>query len=436
MINSLSPEMLGILGICLLLVLIFLRVPVAYAMIAVGMIGMALIRGWSAGTQTVITTLFNKFTSYSFSAVPFFIFMGYLAFHAGMLETLFGAAKKWIGHFHGGLVNAGVLGGAGFGAVCGAGNASSATLSRVVLPELLNAGINRELAFGSVCASGILAPLIPPSVIGMLIAVVLEVSIGKVLIGGLLPGVLIAILYMIYTYVIVKRRPELAPVNKKSSWKERFKSLPKIWDFALICFLVVFGIYSGLFSATEAGAVSSVAVIVILFLKKRFSFSILIKSMVDTMRTTASAFFIVGTAFIFGSFLTLTRLPSIFAQWLVSLPVPPIVIMLLIAVFFLIVGMFMDVMSVIYITIPILAPTVEAFDYDLVWFAVLLVMLTAVAAITPPFGAGLFVMKACVEDSNMAEIYKGVIPFVILTIVAVVICIFFPQIILVLPNLM
>lgn len=433
---ELSPQAIGIIGIVVLLLLMMLRVPVAYGMMAVGLVGMAVLRGWPAGVQTVVTTLYGKFTSYSFSPVPMFILMGYLLYYSGMLETLFDVAKKWIGHVPGGLVSAGVIGGAGFGAVCGSGNAASATLSRVVVPELLRAKTDRSLAFGAISSAGILAPLIPPSVIGMLIAVVLEVSIGKVLMGGLLPGVLIAVLYITYITVTTATHKEKALTNPKYGWKERFKALPHIWDFAIIVILIIGGIYSGKFSATEAGAVSSAAAIVILLIKRKFTFKMLRDALVDTMRTTGSAFFIVGTAFVFGSFLTLTKLPSIFAAWLVSLPIPPVVIILLIMVFFLVVGMFMDVMSVIYITVPILAPTITALHYDLVWFAVILLMLTAVAAITPPFGGSLFVMRASIEDSTMGEIYKGVIPFVILTIVAIVVCIFIPNIILLIPNMM
>ena len=212
--------------------------------------------------------------------------------------------------------------------------------------------------------------------------------------------------------------------------------MPRIWDFFVIVILIIGGIYSGKFSATEAGAVSSAAAILILLIKRKFTFKMLRDALVDTMRTTGSAFFIVGTAFVFGSFLTLTRLPAIFAAWLVGLPIPPIVIILLIMAFFLVVGMFMDVMSVIYITVPILAPTVTALGYDLVWLAVILLMLTSVAAITPPFGSALFVMRASIEDSSMGEIYKGVIPFVVLTIVAIVLCILIPNLILVIPNMM
>ncbi len=433
---ALSPQAIGIIAIIVLLILMMLRVPVAYGMMAVGLLGMAVLRGFPAGIQTVVTTLYSKFTSYSYSPIPMFILMGYLLYYSGMLETLFDFARKWIGHMHGGLVSAGVLGGAAFGAVCGSGNAASATLSRVVVPELLKAKTDRSLAFGAIASAGILAPLIPPSVIAMLIAVVLEVSIGKVLIGGLVPGLLIALIYIIYITILVARDNSKAPISKKSTWKERFKSLPRIWDFLVIVILVIGGIYSGKFSATEAGAIASTAAVIILVIKRKFSFKILRDALVDTMRTTGSAFFIVGTAFVFGSFLTLTRLPNIFAQWLVELPIPPLAIILLVMVFFLIVGMFMDVMSVIYITVPILAPTVTILGYDLVWFAVILLMLTAVAAITPPFGASLFVMRASIEDSTMKEIYKGVTPFVLLTILCIVICILFPRIVLFIPDMM
>ncbi len=431
-----SVQMIGVIGIVLLLVLMVLRVPVAYAMLSIGLIGMAYLRGWSAGVQAVTTTLFSKFTSYSYSAVPLFILMGYLAFYSGILEELFDVVKKWVGHLPGGLTDSGIVAGAGFGAVCGSGNASSATLSRVVVPELLKSGTNRSIAFGSVCASGILAPLIPPSVIGMLIAVVLEVSIGKVLMGGLMPGVILCLLFCAYTTVRVITKPELAPTTARFSWTERIKALPRCWDFAIIVLIVFVGIYTGLFTATEAGAVSSAAIIVILLIKKKSSLKLLVQALTDTMRTTASAFFIVGTAFVFSAFLTLTRIPNAFATWLVSLPVHPLVILLGITAFFLIIGMFMDVMSVIYITIPILAPTVEGLGYSLVWFAVLLLMMTAIAAITPPFGGSLFVMRASIPDSTMKEIYSGVLPFVIIAVVFSFLCVIFPQIILFLPNAM
>ncbi|MGI5971894.1 MAG: TRAP transporter large permease [Oscillospiraceae bacterium] len=431
-----SVQIIGVIAIFVLLLLMTLRVPVAYAMMAVSLVGLAVIRGWNAGVQIVAMTLYDKFTSYSFSAIPMFILLGFLAYYAGILEVLFDTAKKWIGHIPGGLVIAGILGGAGFGAVCGSGNAASATLSRMIVPELIRNKTDKPLAYGAISSAGILAPLIPPSVIAMLIAVVLEVSIGKVLIGGLMPGLLLTLLFSIYIYVAVKLDPKKAPLSQKSTWKERFVALPRNWDFAVIILIIIVGIYTGIFSATEAGAVSSAAIIIILIIKRKFSLKLLWRSLKDTMITTCSAFFIVGTAFTFGSFLTLTRIPNALVNWLVELSVPPLVIIFAIAIFFTIIGMFMDVMSVIYITVPILAPVVSALGYDLVWFAVLLLVLTAVAAISPPFGGSLFVMKASIEESTMGEIYKGAMPFFLVSLAAIVICILFPQFILVLPNLM
>lgn len=427
---ELTPQMIGVIGLIVLVVLMFLRVPVAYSMMFVGLVGVAFFRNYDAASTMTVTMLYSKFTSYSFSAVPMFIFMGFLAYYAGILETLFDAAKKWIGHIHGGLISAGIIGGAGFGALSGSASASCATLSRVVIPELLKSGASRPLTYGSVAASALLDPLIPPSVLGMLISVVLEVSIGKVLIGGTIPGILCTIGFVLYTYFYIKRHPEEGAVTEKASWKARFKSLVKIWDFAVIILVVVLGIYLGWFSPTEAGAVSCAVVLVILAIKRRLNFKLIVDALVDTVKTTATVFFVVGTSFSFAAFLTLTRLPNKFSTWIAGLNVPPLVIIFAIAVFFIVVGMFMDAMPVIYIAVPIMAPVVSALGYDLVWFAVILLLLAVIGGITPPFGGNLFIVKASVPDSTIAEIYKGAFPYVIISCIVLVICILFPNIIL------
>lgn len=432
---ELTPQMLGVIGLIVLVALMFLRVPVAYSMMFVGLVGVAVFRNIDAASTMTVTMLYSKFTSYSFSAVPMFIFMGFLAYYAGILEALFDVAKKWLGHIPGGLVSAGIIGGAGFGAVCGAASAASATLARVVVPELIKSDTDRAMTYGSVAASAILAPLIPPSVLAMLIAVVLEVSIGKVLIGGLIPGLMCTVLFVIYTYVAVKRSPKKGPLSAKTSWKARFLAIPKIWDFALIIVIVVAGIYLGWFSPTEAGAISCAVILVVLAFKRKLNFKLVLNALVDTVKTTATVFFVVGTSFSFAAFLTLTRLPKEFSSWIAGLNVPPIVVIFAIAVFFTIVGMFMDSMPVVYIAVPILAPVVEGLGYDLVWFAVLLLVLAVIGGITPPFGGNLFVVKASISDSTMAEIYRGAMPYAILANVVLIICIVFPQVVTFFTNL-
>lgn len=430
-----SPQMIGVIGLLALVVLMFLRVPVAYSMMVVGLVGVAVFRNLDAACTMTVSMLYSKFTSYSFSAVPMFIFMGFLAYYAGILEALFDVAKKWLGHVPGGLVSAGNIGGAGFGAVCGAASAASATLARVVVPELLKAKTDRAMTYGSVAASAILAPLIPPSVLGMLIAVSLEVSIGKVLIGGLIPGLLCMVGFVLYTYFHVKHHPEMGETMPRTGWKDRFRAVPKIWDFALIIFVVVLGIYLGWFSPTEAGAISSAVILLVLIIKRKLTVKMVLDALVDTVKTTATVFFVVGTSFSFAAFLTLTKLPSQFSTWIAGLNVPPLMIILAIAVFFTVVGMFMDPLPVIYIAVPIMAPVVEKLGYDLVWFAVVLLILAVIGGITPPFGGNLFVVKASIPGSTMGEIYRGAMPYVIVSTFVLALCILFPQIVTFFTNM-
>lgn len=430
-----SPQMIGVIGLLLLVALMFLRIPVAYSMMLVGLVGVAVFRNLDAAHTMTVSMLYSKFTSYSFSAVPMFIFMGFLAYYAGILEALFDVARKWLGHVPGGLVSAGIVGGAGFGAVCGAASAASATLARVVIPELIKAKTDRSITYGSVVASAILAPLIPPSVLAMLIAVSLEVSIGRVLIGGLIPGLLCTVGFVLYTYFHVKRHPELGETTPRVGWKERLKAVPKIWDFVLIILVVVLGIYLGWFSPTEAGAISSAVILLVLIIKRKLTVKMVLDALVDTVRTTATVFFVVGTSFSFAAFLTLTKLPTQFSTWIAGLNVPPLVIILAIAVFFTIVGMFMDSLPVIYIAVPIMAPVVEKLGYDLVWFAVILLILSVIGGITPPFGGNLFVVKASIADSTMGEIYRGAMPYVVISNIVLVLCILFPPVITFFTNM-
>ncbi len=244
------------------------------------------------------------------------------------------------------------------------------------------------------------------------------------------------VLYALYVHFHVKKNPETAPLTKKSTWKERFRALPRVWDFAIIMFVIFAGIYGGWCSPTEAGAISCAIVIIVLIIKRKFTFKLLWKALLDTMKTTGTAFFVVGTAFAFSSFLTMTKLPTQLATTLASLNVPGLLIIFVIVAFFFILGMFIDIMSVVYITVPILIPVVEGMGYDLIWFAVVLLTVAVIGGITPPFGGNMFIVKACIPDSTMKEIYRGSFPYVILTLIVIVLCILFPSIVMFLPNLM
>ena len=433
---EISPHMIGIIGFIALLVLMVLRVPVVYCLLVVGLVGMAVLRGWNAGIATVVATLFHKFASFSFAPVPLFILMGYLAGHSGIMDDLFDAAKSFIGHYRAGLLNSALLGGAAFGCVCGGSSAAAPTLSRTVIPVLLKNGTERKLAIGCVSAASILSPLIPPSTVGMLVAVLMEVSIGRVLIGGIGPGLLFCGLWILYTWHAVKKNPSLAPISERCGWKERCMSLTKVVEFMIIMMVVVVGIYTGFFSTTEAGAVASAAIMLTLLFRRRLTFELVMRSLRDTADTLSTAFIIIGSAFTFGAFLTLTKLPAVFARWISTLAIPPILIMTVIVTFYLIMGMFMGLTSIIYITVPVLAPVVSALEYDLVWFSVLLLVASSIGSLSPPFGNTLFAMKATVENTTLSEVYAAATPYTIVAFIGCYLCVFFPIIIMFLPNTM
>jgi C4-dicarboxylate transporter, DctM subunit len=433
---ELSAQMIGVLGICTMILLMFLRVRVAYAMIFVGFIGYLLIGGSRPSLQVVGTTLYQTLTNHSFSAVPLFILMGYLAYYSGIVTELFDTAKKWVGHAKGGLVQATVVGGAGFGAISGSGAATTATLSKITIPEMIRNGVDKKLAYGVVASVGPLAALIPPSVIMIIVAIATEQSIGKMLIGGVFPGILAALVYMILIYILVKRNPTLAPSIEKVPFKERFISLKNIWSFALLVFIIVAGLYTGKFTPTEAGSVGAFVVFILGLIKKGFCKEDLTDSMIQTIKTTSSIFLLICAAFIFSKFLTITRIPTELSEALVSLPVPPIVVLIGIIIMYLLMGMIMDMVPAMFITLPVIFPAIVALGFDGMWFAVLLVFLAEVSMVTPPFGLSLFIIKSSVASSDLKEIYQGSYPFIMADFVIIILLVLFPQIITFLPSLM
>lgn len=431
-----SPQMIGVIGIVLMLVLMFLRVPVAYAMIFVGFGGYWIISGLTPGLQIIGNTLYQTFGNQSFSAVPLFVLMGFLAFYSGIVTKLFEISRKWVGHTPGGLVQATVVGGAGFGAISGSGTASTATLARIAIPEMVKSGVDKKLAYGVVASVGPLAVLIPPSVLMIVVAIATEQSIGKMLMGGLLPGLFAAFVYMVLIFILVKRDPSIAPSIPKVKMMERIKSLKDIWSFALLVFVIVAGLYSGKFTPTEAGAIGAFAVLVLVIMKRGLNRENLKEALTQTIKTTSTIFLVIGSAFIFSKFLTITRIPNKLSEFLLTLPVAPIVILLAIILMYLLIGMVMDMVAAMFITLPIIFPSIVALGYEPIWFAVLLVFLAEVSLVTPPFGLSLFIIKGSVPGSDMKDVYRGSYPFIVADFVIITMLILFPQIVTFLPSLM
>ena len=433
---GMSPELIGWLGLIIFVILLFTGIPIIYTLAIVGFGGFGLITGFGPAAKTLGITFFSNLASNGFAVVPLFLLMGYFMHYSGVVSNLFTIARKWLGHITGGLPIATVLGGVGFSAVSGSGLASTATLARVTVPDMIKNGVDKKLAYGVVTSTGPLAQMIPPSTLMIIYAILAEESISKLLIGGLIPGLVVAALYILMIYIRVKVNPNLSKKLEKVSLKERIVSLKDIWGFFLIVSFVIGGIYTGLFTPTEAGAMGAFAAMILAIFRRKFNFKTIKLSILETVRTTSMVFMILGSSFIFGSFLAITRLPTKISTFLTSLPVPSIVIIIGIIIFFLILGMFIDMLAAMFITLPIILPAVELMGYDMIWFGVMIVFLAEVALVTPPLGISLFIVKGVIKDSDFTDIIKGSIPFIAIDLVAVALFLIFPWLITLLPNLM
>lgn len=433
---ELSPQLIGVIGVLLLFLLMFVRIPVAFTMVFIGFFGFWLVSGLKPSLNIVGSTYYQELGKSSFTAVPLFVFMGYLTYYTGIVTKLFDTSSKWIGHFPGGLVQATILGGAGFGAISGSGTASTATLARIAIPEMLKSGVDKRLAYGTVASVGPLASLIPPSVLMIVVAIATEQSIGKMLMGGLLPGLLAAFIYMVLVFILVKRNPAISKPISKVSWKERIISLKQIGSFIFLIFFIVAGLYSGKFTPTEAGAIGAFVVFILFLIKHKLNLKMLQDALKQTIKTTSIIFLVIASSFIFSYFLTVTRVPIILSDFLVTLPVPPIITLIAIVIMYLIIGMFMDMIAAMFITLPIIFPAIVSLGFDPIWFAVIVVFLAEVSLVTPPFGLSLFIIKGAIPDSDLREIYTGSYPFIVADLVIITLLILFPQIVTLLPSFM
>lgn len=430
-----SPIEIGIIGCLVLFGLLLTSMPVAFAMIASGVLGFALIITPQAAFSMVIAELYETFTAYNLTVIPLFVMMGQVAFHAGISKRLFHTAYVWVGHLKGGLAMATVGACAGFGAISGSGPATAATMAAVALPEMKRYGYADSLAAGTVAAGGSLGMLIPPSVVFIVYAVMTEQSIGALFLAGIIPGILIAGLFGLNIYIRCSRDESLGPAGPKHSWKERFISLNGVVETVLLFILVMGGMFLGLFTPIEAAAIGTAGSFVIAALQKELTFVKLKKILLETVRTSSMVFFIVAGAVVFGRFLAVSRIPFEVAKLFISLPLPREVVMMLIILFFLIAGCFIDALALILLTIPIFFPVVMELGFDPIWFGVIVVVITQMGVITPPVGINVYVVSGIERDIPLSVIFKGVLPFLLMLILAAVILIMIPQISLFLPNL-
>ena len=431
-----DPLIMGLLGFAAIFVLILLGMRIAFATALVGFVGLWVMKNMVVAGKVVGFLPHGIVAHYSLSVIPLFIIMGYYAFYAGMTDDIFFTARQWIGHLPGGLAIATVFGCAGFAACTGASTASAAIMGRVAIPEMQKYGYHPRLAAGVVAASGTLASLIPPSVILVVYGIITEQSIGALLVGGFIPGIVSAAIYAGMIYTRVKLFPELGQIQPRASWKGRFVSLRRTWGVLLLIFLIIGGIYSGVFTPTEAGGAAAFSAFLMALFMRRLTMERLKESLLETGRTTIMIFAIIVGVLIFVRFLALTGLPTRFAEFILALQVPRLLILILILCVYIFLGMFLDAIGMLMLTLPIVFPAVVALGYDPIWFGIIAVKMCEICLITPPVGLNCYIVRSVAPNISLEEIFRGVIPFVAMDILTVGVFIVFPQIITFLPSKM
>lgn len=434
---------IGVLMTAGLLVLVILGMRVAFAAGVIGLIGifaifssrMGLEGGFWAAMKLAGTVPHSKTVTYSLSVLPTFILIGFLAYYAGLTKALFEAAKRWLGWLPGGMAVATIFATAGFAAVSGASTATAAVFSRVAIPEMLKLGYERKLAAGVVAAGGTLATLIPPSAMLVIYAIIVEESVGKLLIAGFIPGVVSALIYGALVVFLAKMKPESAPRIGGFTWTQRFESLPGTTPIFAVVAIIFGAIYFGLATPTEAGALGAFVVLV-LALKRGMRWNNLRHALHETAKLTVMIFTLIWGILLYVRFLGFAGLPEAFREWVVSLDQPPILILLLILGAYAILGMFMDAIGMLLLTLPVVYPAVVGLGYDPIWFGIIVVKMVELCLITPPIGLNCFVVSGVRPDIPVQQVFRGCFPFFIADVATVAVLIAFPQIILWLPTLM
>lgn len=432
----------SLIGFAALMVLILARVPLGVAMGVVGVVGFALMqqigfgnpRGWSAALNMVSSTAFDTGLAYGLSVVPLFLLMGNLITESGMSKQLYRAANAFLGHFKGGLALATVVSCGAFSAVCGSSMATAATMSKVAMPSMREYKYSDSLATGAIAAGGTLGILIPPSVILVVYGLMTETDIGKLFIAGLIPGLIGILLYMAAVMVTVRLNPGSGPAGARSGWKERLSALKGVWGINLIFIVVMGGIYAGIFTPTEAAGIGASGAFLIALFSGKLSFSMMYSSLSNAVRTTAMLFFLVIGALVFSNFINLTGLPMMLRDWVMGQGFSLIGVILVLIVIYMLLGCVLESMSMILLTVPVFYPMVQAMGMDLIWFGILVVVVTEISLITPPVGMNVFVLRGVVPDVKLSTIFRGVTPFVVADVVRLGLIIGIPALSLLLPH--
>jgi len=410
--------------------------PIGFVMMLVGFVGICAIRGMEPGLSTMVLALYRQSASYILSAIPLFVLMGLIASNAGLSRDAFYTTNKWIGHMRGGLAISTIGSCTAFGAVCGDVIAAAVTMCTVALPEMRRYKYSDKLTLGCIAAGSNLSTLIPPSIGFIIYALLTDVSIGSLFIAGILPGILLALFFAFTILILCRMDPKLASAGTRASWMERMVSLKLIWPFLVLIILVLGGIYTGIFTPTESAAIGVFGAVVLGLVKRRLSWQGLGDSLTKTARLTGMIFILIIGAKLFSHFMTVTEIPLMLTDIIAQMSVPPYLILVIILVFYVLVGFFLDILAVLVLTVPILHPILVSLGFDPILLGVLVILTSVMGSISPPFGVVVFALSGFVTDVPLFTIFRGALPFLAAMFAGLVVILVFPQIAVFLPHLM
>jgi C4-dicarboxylate transporter DctM subunit len=429
---------IGILALVILLVLMFSSVPVGFCFALTGFCGLWYVVGFSGAVASLKTVSYYTIANYTWAVFPLFMLMGEIAGEGGLTADAYGLTQKWLGQKKGGLALATTVAATLFAAVCGSAMAASVTLTKVAWPEMKKAGYKPSLALGSILCAASIACLIPPSIPFVVYAMLADESVGRLFIGGIIPGIILAICIVITVFVWVKIDPTVAPAAERSTWKERFMAFKGVWSVLSLIILIMGGLWGGIFTANEAAGIGAAGAFLISLLKRRLTFKGTIRMFVDSGAMAANIFFMIVTVQVFNSFLSVTGVPTLLANWVTSLNMSPTMVLIFILLIYAILGIPLEMAPILMLTLPIFVPLLVSVGIDKVWFGILSTIVVGLANITPPVGAPMFLVHGIVKKDGVKlnEIFNGAWIMCIPTSVTLIICLIWPQLTLWLPGTM
>jgi C4-dicarboxylate transporter DctM subunit len=425
---------IALVGLALLLFLSFMRIPIAFAMVAVGFAGMSMVIGMKGAMANVGQTAFDAAVNYELSVVPLFVLMGNFVTKARLSEELYDASNAFLGHRRGGLAMATVVACGGFSAICGSSLATAATMAKVAMPSMRKFGYDDGLAAGSIAAGGTLGILIPPSVLLVIYGILTQTSIGKLFAAGVLPGLMGILFYLLAVRGVIKFKPELGPAGERQDWSQRFKALSRVWGVIVLFAIVMGGIYGGVFTPTEAAGIGAFGGFIFALVRRAMTLRTFYEVLLESVGTTAMLFSVLIGALIFANFINVTDFPQALLDLAATFKETPWLVITAILVIYVALGCVFESLSMILLTVPIFFPLVMELGYDPIWFGIVVVVITEISLITPPVGLNVFVLRGVLPDVSTTTIFRGVTPFWIADLFRLALIVGFPTLSLWLPS--